>query len=148
MGCFVIKRLTRDKLAELAELEKLVFSDPWSEKALEFLLNDVNIAFVAVDEKDNVAGYGGMVMVLDEGQIVNIAVHPDYRRQKIGERIVSALLLYGEEKGISSFSLEVRESNAAAISLYEKFNFVSVGVRKNFYSKPTENAIVMIKNIG
>ena len=148
MNDFSIERLTSENISGVAELEELCFSLPWSKKALELLCNGENVGFVALDGEKRVVAYGGMVCVLDEGQITNIAVHPDFRRRKIGEQIVSALLGYGEEKGISLYSLEVRESNQAAISLYQKLGFISVGNRKNFYSNPTENAIIMIKNIG
>ena len=148
MNDFSIERLTSEKISGVAELEELCFSLPWSKKALELLCNGENVGFVALDGEKRVVAYGGMVCVLDEGQITNIAVHPDFRRRKIGEHIVSALLGYGEEKGISLYSLEVRESNKAAISLYQKLGFISVGNRKNFYSNPSENAIIMIKNIG
>ena len=148
MNDFSIERLTSENISGVAELEELCFSLPWSKKALELLCNGENVGFVALDGEKRVVAYGGMVCVLDEGQITNIAVHPDFRRRKIGEQIVSALLGYGEEKGISLYSLEVRESNQAAISLYQKLGFISVGNRKNFYSNPSENAIIMIKNIG
>ncbi len=148
MGRILIEKLTPEMLSDVAELESAVFAEPWSENALTLLLEGNNVGFAALSESGRLLGYGGMVTVLDEGQITNIAVNPDCRRQKIGERIVLSLIEYGEKNGISSFSLEVRESNAAAIALYEKLGFEMVGVRKSFYSKPTENAIVMIKNIG
>jgi ribosomal-protein-alanine N-acetyltransferase len=147
MNGFLIERLTTEKISEVAKLDKLCFSLPWSEKSFELLCDGKNVGFVAVNDGEVVA-YGGMLVVLDEGQITNIAVHPSYRRQGLGERIVSSLLEYGKEKQLSNISLEVRESNTAAKALYEKLGFLSVGVRKNFYSFPTENAIVMIKNIG
>ena len=104
------------------------------------------VGFVALDGKSgNVLAYGGMLTVLDEGQITNIATHPDARRRGLGERVTRALLEYGEKNGISFFSLEVRESNVGAIALYEKLGFKRAGVRKNFYKLPTENAVIMIK---
>ena len=148
MNDFSVERLTYEHLGGIAELEELCFSLPWSEKALELLLNDSNVGFVALDKEKRVAAYGGMLCVLDEGQITNIATHPEFRRKGLGERVVSALVEYGSENGLSVISLEVRESNAAAISLYEKPGFLAVGKRKNFYSNPTEDAIVMLKNIG
>ena len=148
MKSFFLERLSDEKLGAVAELEALVFAEPWSANSLCLLCEGNNVGFVATDDEGKVLGYGGMISVLDEGQITNIAVNPSCRRQRIGETIVLGLLDYGKENGISSVSLEVRESNAAAIALYEKLGFASVGVRKNFYSKPTENAIVMIKNIG
>ena len=149
MNEFLIERLTSDKFCEVAELERLCFSLPWSEKSLELLLVDKNAGFVVCDgTSGRVVAYGGMVVVLDEGQITNIATHPDFRRQGLGERVVRAIIDYASESGLVSISLEVRESNAAAISLYEKLGFRGVGVRKNFYASPRENGIVMIKSIG
>ena len=149
MSSYFVEKLTADKIFEVAELEELCFSLPWSEKSLELLLADKNAGFVVCDRTSGrVVAYGGMVVVLDEGQITNIATHPDFRRQGIGERVVRAIIDYASESGLVSISLEVRESNAAAISLYEKLGFVSVGVRKNFYTSPRENGIVMIKSIG
>ena len=149
MSEFFIERLTSDRFFEVAELEGLCFSLPWSEKALELLVFDKNVAFVALDsDTGRVAAYGGMLTVLDEGQITNIATHPDYRRKGIGERVVLSLIEYAEREGIKFISLEVRESNRAAIALYEKLGFLQAGIRKNFYTSPRENGIVMTKSIG
>ena len=149
MDGFFIEKITPDRFFEVAELEKLCFSLPWSEKSLELLTTDKNIGFVAIDKAaGRVAAYGGMIVVLDEGQITNIATHPDYRRQGIGDSIVRALIRYAEEEKISLISLEVRESNHAAKALYEKLGFRAVGIRKNFYTSPRENGIVMTKNRG
>ena len=149
MGGFSVERLTPDRFSEVAELERLCFSLPWSEKALGLLVTDKNTGFVAVDDSTGrVVAYGGMLVVLDEGQITNIATHPDYRRMGLGERITYALTQYAEREELSLISLEVRESNRAAIALYEKLGFLSVGVRKNFYTSPRENGIVMTKIIG
>ena len=148
MNEFSIERLTYEHLGGIAELEELCFSLPWSEKALELLLEGSNVGFVALDKNKRVVAYGGMLCVLDEGQITNIATHPELRRKGLGEKVTSALVEYGSQNGLNVISLEVRESNAAAISLYEKLGFLAVGKRKNFYSSPTENAIVMLRNIG
>ena len=107
------------------------------------------MGYAAVDvESGRVLAYGGMLTVLDEGQITNIATHPDHRRRGLGEAVVRALIEYGEQNGINFISLEVRESNHGAIALYEKLGFVKAGIRKNFYSAPCENGIVMIRNMG
>ena len=149
MGDFLVERLTSDRFLEVAELEELCFSLPWSEKSLGLLTADKNAGFVAIDKSTGrVAAYGGMLVVLDEGQITNVATHPDYRRRGLGESIVNALVDYAESEALVSISLEVRESNSAAIALYRKLGFISVGVRKNFYSSPRENGIVMTKTIG
>ena len=149
MSEFLIERLTSDIFFEVADLEGLCFSLPWSEKALEMLVSGKNVGFVAIDgDTDRVAAYGGMLVVLDEGQITNIATHPEYRRRGLGERVVSALVDHAKEEELDIISLEVRESNTVAIALYEKLGFLQAGIRKNFYTSPRENGIVMIKSIG
>lgn len=130
-------------IAGAARLEKLCFSEPWSEKSLEMLLFSGAVGFV-VEVDGTVAAYGGMLTVLDEGQVTNVAVDPIYRRRGFGREIVRAFIDYAAENGIVSISLEVRESNQAAIALYESFGFSRCGLRKNFYRDPTESAIVMV----
>ena len=144
-----IKKLSEELLFGASELEKLCFSSPWSESSLSILCRDGGVGYAAVDvESGRVLAYGGMLTVLDEGQITNIATHPDHRRRGLGEAVVRALIEYGEQNGINFISLEVRESNHGAIALYEKLGFVKAGIRKNFYSAPCENGIVMIRNMG
>lgn len=139
-----IRRFKGEDIFAVAEIERLCFSSPWSEKALEFLLKDGNAGFVAVCD-GVVAAYGGIACVLDEGQILNVATHPDYRRLGLAKAIMDAIDLYSTENGISFLSLEVRESNMAARSLYTSCGWNDAGIRKGFYSKPVENAVVMIK---
>lgn len=91
-------------------------------------------------------GSAGFTAVLDEGYITNIAVHPDFRRRGAASELTKAVIEKAKELKLSFLSLEVRESNAAAISLYEKFGFSNVGRRKNFYSEPTEDAVIMTLN--
>ena len=149
MGEFSIEKLTPQRFSEVAELEELCFSLTWKESSFSLLLEGKNTAFVAIDTASGrAAAYGGMLAVLDEGQITNIATHPNYRRRGLGERVVRALLEYAESEGLCLISLEVRESNSAAIALYEKLGFIRAGVRKNFYTLPRENAVVMTKSIG
>lgn len=124
-------------------LERLCFSEPWSKKSLEMLLSSGAVGF-AVETDGTVAAYGGMMTVLDEGQITNVAVDPQKRRMGYGREIVRALIGYAEENGLVTVSLEVRETNLAAIALYEAFGFKKCGLRKNFYREPTESAIVMV----
>lgn len=139
-------RLTDGHLRDAAELERLCFSEPWSENSLRMLTEKGGVGFCVLAEERAVA-YGGMTCVLDEGQITNIAVHPNFRRRGFGGRIVSELLNYARENGIAAVFLEVRCSNAAAISLYTSFGFECVGERKGFYRLPTENALIMKKDI-
>ena len=135
-------------MAQIAQIEKLCFSDPWSENSISSELNSrISFWFVALDG-DSVAGYIGSQSVLDEADMMNVAVHPDYRRQGIGEKLVLALAQALTEKGIRGLMLEVRESNVPAIALYEKLGFRQVGLRKNYYRAPKENALIMRKELS
>ena len=147
MNEIYIERISERTLGGAYELERLCFSSPWSVESLRMLCGNGAVGFAALERgSGRVLAYGGMITVLDEGQITNIATHPDARRQGLGERITSALIKYGKENGVVFFSLEVRESNLAAIALYEKLGFSKAGIRKNFYKLPSENAVVMVKS--
>lgn len=139
-----IVRLTEDRLSGVAFIESQCFAEPWGENSLEMLLGEKGVAFVAI-ASGKVVAYGGMMTVLDEGQITNIAVLSDFRRMGIGRRIIDALEGFALEHGISMLSLEVRESNLAARKLYVSCGWREEGIRKNFYRHPCENAIVMTK---
>ena len=136
-------RREREHLDGAARLEKLCFFEPWSRNSLELLLTDNAVGYAVIDG-GHVLAYGGMMTVLDEGQITNIAVDPEHRRRGYGGMIVGALIEFAAANGIENISLEVRESNVAAIALYTSFGFEGRGVRKNFYRSPAENAIVMV----
>lgn len=144
---FTVERITRAHLAEVAELERLCFHDPWSERSLELLLGSDAVGYVCVSE-GRVLAYGGMMLVPDEGQITNIATHPDVRRMGMGRAVVEALIDDAKKRGLEQLSLEVRVSNTAAVALYEDLGFGTAGRRKSFYRKPTEDAWVMIKALS
>ena len=140
-----IRRLEEKDIPSVALIEQLCFDEPWSENSLKLLLEEKNAGFVF--EIDGVvAAYGGIVTVLDEGQITNIATHPDYRRRGFAKLIMDAIDDFSSKNGIVYLSLEVREKNMAARLLYNSCGWSEAGVRKNFYSKPLDNAIVMIKD--
>ena len=136
-------------LAGCAALEKMCFSSPWSETSLELLTKEgIGVGYVCTEKSPDsntplVVAYGGMVIAVDEGQITNIAVHPDHRGKGLGQAIVMALIKHAKTHHLVNITLEVRQSNAPAIALYTKLGFVEVGRRKNFYTKPTEDAIIM-----
>ena len=128
-------------LVALAEIEKACFHAPWSESMLREEL-DKGIFLVA--ERDGQAvGYVGCQTVLDEGYITNVAVSPDARRQGIARALIAKLTDEARAAGLAFVTLEVRASNAPAIALYEGAGFVRVGVRKNFYTAPAEDAVLM-----
>jgi ribosomal-protein-alanine N-acetyltransferase len=141
-----IIRMSREHLDEVAQIEKISFSDPWSVESLELMLGEQAMGLVALED-GRVLGYVGMMCVLDEGQIINVATHPDARRRGVGRALMIAIEQSAKQRGIVFLSLEVRESNAAARSLYSSLGWVECGIRKNFYSKPTENACIMTKSI-
>ena len=129
---------------KIAELEKLCFSEPWSENALNEELTNPDAVFFTALVGDDIAGYGGMHTPWGDCYIDNIAVFPEYRKMGVGDAIVKALCEKAEELG-EFISLEVRASNANAISLYGKNGFTKAGVRKNFYSDPREDGLILTK---
>lgn len=140
-----LEQMTSAHVAQIAQLEKLCFSDPWSENSVASELNNrLSLWLVAMDG-DTVAGYVGSQSVLDGADMMNIAVHPDYRRQSIGRTLVLALCDALREKGVQFLMLEVRQSNAPAIALYEQLGFEQVGLRPNYYRNPKENALILRK---
>lgn len=141
------EKLTAETIPGAAELEKLCFSEPWSASSLELLTKE-GIGVGMVCRKDGiVCAYGGMLVAVDEGQITNIATHPDFRRMGYGRAVVESLIKYAKNNRLDSISLEVRESNKAAIELYSSLGFKVEGKRKDFYKKPTEAALVMVLRI-
>ena len=134
---------SRAHLAGVAELERLCFSSPWSEKALELYLTD-GIAFVAAGADGRALGYGGMLPSGNEGEILNLAVHPDARRQGLGGALLDALLAEAKRRGLALVALEVRVSNLGAIALYRSRGFAVAGVRRRFYTAPVEDAYTMV----
>jgi len=130
---------------QIAELEKLCFDDPWSENSIASELNNrLSLWFVAV-EADIVVGYVGSQTVLGETDMMNIAVHPDYRKQGIATNLINILVDELSQRGSHSLMLEVRASNERAISVYKKLEFIEVGRRKNYYRNPKEDALIMRK---
>ena len=140
-----IELMTADHVPQIAELEKICFNDPWSEKSIASELdNRLSLWLVAMDG-DHVAGYVGSQSVLGESDMMNVAVHPDYRRQGIAEQLCLALVEALKEKGNHCLTLEVRASNDPAKALYEKLGFTQIGLRKNYYRNPKEDACILRK---
>ena len=130
---------------QVAELEKLCFSDPWSEKSItQELQNDYSLWVVALED-DRLLGYVGSQSSYGESDMMNIAVHPEYRRVGIARSLIEYLIDELNRRGCHSLSLEVRASNAPAIGLYEKLGFQQVGLRKNYYRNPKEDALILRK---
>ena len=140
-----IEMMTADHVAQVAALEAICFQDPWSEKSVASeLTNPLSLWLVALDG-ERVAGYVGSQSVMGESDMMNVAVHPDYRRRGIAEKLCLALVDALKEKGNHCLTLEVRASNAPAKALYEKLGFAQVGLRKNYYRNPREDACILRK---
>ncbi|MDO4380339.1 MAG: ribosomal protein S18-alanine N-acetyltransferase [Clostridia bacterium] len=142
---FTVVKMTLDDVSAVAELEKECFSAPWSEASLSESLLNGNSVFLCAKEGKKTVGYIGTSVVFDEAYVSDIAVSKSERRKGVGEKLLVECEKICREKNCSFLSLEVRKSNFAAIALYEKCGFVLVGERKNFYSEPRENALIMTK---
>ena len=139
----IITDVNSSHLDEIHDIECACFSLPWTCEQLEKQMSADNCIFLAALEDDGtVMGYIGMMYVLDEGYISNVAVSPEFRRQGAADALILALIKR-TEKTLVFVTLEVRESNHPAIQLYAKHGFEVVGKRKNYYDKPKENALLM-----
>ena len=138
--------MNADHLDEVAELERICFSTPWSRNMLAEELDNACSAFlVAEDDAGRVVGYAGLQVILDEGYITNVAVRPECRRNGIAGKLLQVFLDFGQANHLAFLTLEVRASNYDAIALYGSRGFRSVGRRKNYYEHPKEAAIIMTK---
>lgn len=134
------------QLEQIEAIEQQCFSCPWTMDQLRSQLSDDRHVFLAaVEESGAVLGYVGMMYVLDEGYISNVAVAPAYRRQGVADALISALMTRAEELNLAFVTLEVRAGNEPAKALYAKHGFVPVGRRKNYYDLPKEDAILMTR---
>ncbi len=140
---FKIIDIEEKHIAQIKELEKMCFPVPWTDEQLRAQLPDKMHVFIIAESDGIVLGYVGMMYVLDEGYISNVAVSPEFRRMGIADALIEELLNRARTLELSFVTLEVRESNSPARELYKKHSFSDVGMRKNYYSSPTENAILM-----
>ena len=141
----IVEQMAERHIAAIAAIEQDCFHDPWTENGLREELELENNLFLAAVEEDAVVGYVGCQTVLDEGYITNVAVSPAHRRKGVAARLLTELRIKAEEKGLSFVTLEVRASNEPAIALYRGAGYVEVGVRRNFYTNPKEDALILRK---
>ena len=140
--------LKTELLDSLVELENICFTIPWSRKLFENDLNNKNAFYVLALDDNTVIGYCGLYKVLDEADITNIAVHPQFRNRGIAKSILNKIFKHCLDNKISKLTLEVRKSNYVAMNLYRINGFEVVGERKNYYSDNGETAVLMTKYIG
>ena len=141
----IIINMKPEHIQQVAELEKLCFSDPWSEKSIATELDCRLSCWLVALEADQVIGYVGSQTVIDESDMMNIAVHPDHRRRGVAEALVERLSDALRLRGSKALTLEVRVSNEPAIRLYEKLGLSQVGRRPNYYRNPKEDALILRK---
>ena len=148
MDKLIILPTDQSHLDRITEIESICFSSPWSKKSFtEGMANkDIQSYFTALYNGE-VVGYICIFHLFEEGELLNIAVSPDYRKHKIGQSLIDFMFNYLKAKNVSRITLEVRESNIPAKKLYKKNGFIPLGIRKNYYTAPIENAIVMEKHL-
>lgn len=135
--------LAAEHLEAVLEVERASQGSPWSEASFRNELDHQEGLFLVALLQGKPVGYGGIWIISDEAHVVNIAVHPDHRRGGIGWKLMIELLLRAQEKGATCSTLEVRESNDAAIRMYERLGYERCGVRKNYYPDNKEAAVIM-----
>ena len=140
-----IIKMVQCHVPQIAELEKLCFNDPWSENSIASELDNRLSCWLIASDDEKVVGYVGSQTVLGETDMMNIAVHPDYRKQGVATDLINALIEALKERNSHSLMLEVRSSNEPAKSLYLKMGFEVVGIRKNYYRNPREDALILRK---
>ena len=140
---YTIEEAREELLPQIQRIEQQSFSVPWTEAMLRVQLSPDSHVFLTAESAEGVVGYVGMMYVLDEGYISNVAVRPDRRRQGIADALLDALETRARALMLSFLTLEVRAGNVPAVALYEKHGYRVVGRRKKYYEKPTEDALLM-----
>ena len=142
---YKIEQMRPEDAAEAAAIEAGIFSIPWSENGFRTSIISPDTLYLCVRDGGSMIAYCGLLQSFDEADITNVAVREEYRSLGVGRAMLEALMEGGKERGISRFTLEVRVGNRAALNLYESLGFVSAGIRKNFYDRPKEDAVIMWK---
>lgn len=140
-----IRKMQQSDLQQVVKMEQQIFSQPWREEDFAAGITKDEMLYYVVERNGEILGYCGLHKILEEGDITNVAIKETCRGQGLGYDMIKEVLQRGQEQGITAFTLEVREGNGSAIRLYEKLGFESAGIRKNFYEKPVENAVIMWK---
>jgi len=142
---YLIRPMEKKDIMQVSGIEKSIFSVPWSANSfIEASENENNIYLVCV-ENDEVAGYCGLWTVLGEGNVTNVAVLEKHRGKGYGRALLKELENRGHDKDVKKYFLEVRQNNIIAQNLYLSLGYENIGIRKNFYERPTEDAVIMTK---
>ena len=138
-----IEKMQFGDIPYVAELDKQSISESWSEQNYKESLENPNYIILVAKTEDKIIGFISMYCATDEGYICNIAVEKSYRKCGIGTSLMNEIITFSKDKDLKFLTLEVRESNTNAIKFYKKLNFTNLGIRKNFYSNPAENSVIM-----
>ncbi len=141
----MIRRMQLEDLEQVAQLEAENFSVPWTEQDFRTYLERAEGIFLVCDEEGSILGYCGVIAAPPEGDITNVSVQSKARGRGTGRRLVEEMIRQAEAEGIHTLFLEVRKTNEAAIRLYKNQGFKEVGLRKNYYEKPVEDALIMVR---
>lgn len=143
----IFREMLVEDLDQVMEIEEDLFSVPWTREGFLTYLMKKDTMFFVVEEKEKILGFCSMMTVLDEGDILNVAVRRDRQKEGIGQFLVDSILRMADLQGISLVHLEVREGNQTARRLYERLGFKEDGLRRNYYEDPVENAVLMTKEM-
>ena len=139
-----IDKMTLSDLDKIADILNSDFDDFWNYSVFKSELENKNSKYIVARIDNEIVGFAGIWIAIDEAHITNIVTKKSYRKQGIGKVLLENLITLSNSLNLNSITLEVRESNIPAIKLYEKFDFKNLGIRKNYYEN-TENAIIMTK---
>ncbi len=142
----IIREMLVEDLEQVMEIENRLFSVPWTKEGYFTLLTREDTLFLTVEEKGRILGYCGVLMVMDEGDVLNVAVRPDRQREGIGYFLMESMIRLTGDLGVRILHLEVRSSNETALRLYERAGFRREGVRKSYYTDPAEDAVLMTRD--
>ena len=142
-----VRSIKETDVESVAKMEKLYFTDAWSEKSILETMQQAQAFVLVAEENEEIIGYCIVYFALDEAEIARIAVDASRRKQGVGQELLRATCRVGIQQGIERLLLDVRESNSAALNLYRSFGFVEDGIRKNFYENPKEHAVLMSMSI-
>lgn len=138
-----LRLMEKDDIDQVLEVSSSSLKESWSKDSFSNEISNPLARYMIAEIEDRIVGFAGVWVIVDEGHITNIAVHPDFRGQGIGEKLVQSLINQSSSWSIDAFTLEVRDSNIIAQNLYKKLSFVEEGRRKNYYSDNSEDAIIM-----
>lgn len=141
----ILREMLVEDLEQVMEIENDLFHVPWTKEGFFTFLTREDAMFLVVEEKGKLLGYCGLLMVLDEGDVTNVAVRRDRQKEGIGHFLMESLIRLAKERGITTIHLEVRVGNHSAIRLYERMGFARDGLRRGYYSDPTEDALLMTR---